>query len=71
MSGTDADDRITCFGSAEPEPETLRLTAGALTVELIAGNLRDIRFDGAEVLRAVAYIVRDKDWGIYHPSSRT
>jgi hypothetical protein len=67
MSGTDADDRITCFGSAEPEPETLRLTAGALTVELVAGNLRDIRFDGAEVLRAVAYIVRDKDWGTYAP----
>jgi D-apionolactonase len=67
MSGTDAEERIICFGSAEPEPGALRLTAGALTVELVAGNLRDIRFDGAEVLRAVAYIVRDKDWGTYAP----
>ena len=67
MSGTDSDDRIACFGSAEPAPEALILTAGALTVELVAGNLRDIRFDGAEVLRAVAYVVRDKDWGTYAP----
>jgi len=67
MSGTDADDRITCFGSAEPDPEALILAAGALTVELVDGNLRDIRFGGAEVLRAVAYIVRDKDWGTYAP----
>ena len=61
----DADDRIACFGTAEPEPEALILAAGALTVELVAGNLRDIRFDGAEVLRAIGYIVRDKDWGTY------
>ena len=67
MSVTDAEDRITCYGSPEPEPEALILTAGALTVEFIAGNLRDIRFNGVEVLRAVGYIVRDKDWGTYAP----
>jgi hypothetical protein len=39
----------------------------ALSAEFVAGNLRDIRFDGAEVIRAIGYIVRDKDWGTYAP----
>jgi hypothetical protein len=64
----DAREREACYGSAEPEPETLLLCAGALTAELVAGNLRDIRFDGVEVIRAIGYIVRDKDWGTYSPA---
>lgn len=51
------------YGTAEPEPENRELSAGPLTVTLQDGNLRTIRFMGHEVLRAVSFLVRDKDWG--------
>jgi hypothetical protein len=43
------------------------LRAGKLTAELEAGNLRYIRYDGIEMIRAVSFIVRDKNWGTYNP----
>ncbi len=55
-------------GTEEPSPESIVLKAGALTADLVAGGLRTIRYQGREVLRAVAYVVRDKDWGTYHPA---
>jgi hypothetical protein len=64
----DEADRQKLFGTAEPLPEIRHLRAGALEVELIAGNLRAVRFAGREVLRAIAYVVRDRDWGTYAPA---
>lgn len=58
---------IRLFGTDEPVPSPRLLRSGKLTAELEAGNLRYIRFDGAEVLRAISFIVRDKDWGTYNP----
>ena len=55
-------------GTEEPSPESIVLKAGALTADLVAGGLRTIRYKGREVLRAIAYVVRDKDWGTYHPA---
>ncbi|MFH5774923.1 hypothetical protein ACHFJ0_11795 [Paracoccus sp. NGMCC 1.201697] len=55
------------FGTEESVPPPRLLRAGPLSAELEAGNLRYIRYRGAEVLRAVSYIVRDKDWGTYNP----
>jgi D-apionolactonase len=55
------------FGTSLPEPKARLLKAGPLSAEFIGGNLRAIRYDGAEVLRAVSYLVRDKDWGTYAP----
>ena len=43
------------------------LRAGPLTCELDGGNLRYIRIGGREALRAIAFIVRDQDWGTYNP----
>ncbi|MCF3640250.1 hypothetical protein LXM94_09735 [Rhizobium sp. TRM95111] len=51
------------YGTDEREPEAKPLRAGALSVDLIAGNLRTIRFRDVEVLRAVSFLVRDRDWG--------
>ena len=34
---------------------------------MVEGNLRTISYDGLEVLRAISYVVRDKDWGTYSP----
>jgi D-apionolactonase len=68
MSGAGASESVVLYGAAEREPEAMVLTAGGLSAELfVAGNLRDIRFDGVEVIRAVGYIVRDEDWGTYAP----
>lgn len=55
------------LGTDEPSPDALTLVAGLLQAEFIEGGLRTIRYDGIEVLRAVAYVVRDKDWGTYAP----
>ncbi len=58
------------FGTEQPAPPPRVLKAGALTAELEAGNLRYIRFAGAEMIRAVSYVVRDRNWGTYEPEIR-
>jgi len=50
-------------GTEEPVATPTRLCAGVLSAELEAGNLRHIRHAGREVIRAISFIVRDRDWG--------
>lgn len=66
MSG--AADSFLLYGTREAEAAPRRLAAGKLAADLSDGDLRTITYDGVEVLRAVAYIVRDRDWGTYSPS---
>jgi D-apionolactonase len=54
-------------GTKEKAPKCIALKAGPLTVDFVAGNLRAIRYEGHEVLRAIAYVVRNADWGTYNP----
>jgi D-apionolactonase len=61
-------DDFALTGTYQREPEPIRLVAGPLAAELVNGNLRTVRFDGTEVLRAIGYIVRDRDWGTYEPA---
>lgn len=58
---------IRLYGTSEQVESPRLLRAGKLTAELEAGNLRYIRFDGIELIRAISFIVRDKDWGTYNP----
>jgi hypothetical protein len=58
---------IKLFGTEEPVAPRRLLAAGPLTAELDAGNLRYVRLAGVEALRAIAFIVRDRDWGTYRP----
>ncbi|HEV7249281.1 MAG TPA: hypothetical protein VGN93_20095 [Shinella sp.] len=58
-----SEDVLHLYGTDEREPESWSLAAGALGVVLQDGNLRTLRFRGHEVLRAIAFLVRDKDWG--------
>ncbi|WP_374378763.1 hypothetical protein [Dongia sp.] len=58
---------IRLFGTEEPVTPPRLLRAGPITAEFEAGNLRYIRYDGIEIMRAVSFIVRDKDWGTYNP----
>jgi D-apionolactonase len=54
-------------GTRQKIPKAVSLKAGDLTVDFVAGGLRTIRYDGHEVLRAIAYVVRDQNWGTYNP----
>lgn len=58
------------YGTDEPVPAPQILRAGALSAELVDGNLRYIRFGPEEVLRAISFVTRDKDWGTYAPEIR-
>ena len=60
-------DAFLLYGTRAVEAEPVRLSAGALSADFVNGNLRTIRHGGTEVLRAIAYIVRDRDWGTYEP----
>ncbi|RUX76075.1 MULTISPECIES: hypothetical protein [unclassified Mesorhizobium] len=61
-------DTFLLYGTRVVEAEPVRLSAGALSADFVNGNLRTIRHGGTEVLRAIAYIVRDRDWGTYEPN---
>ncbi|MBB4568844.1 D-apionate lactonase [Rhizobium leucaenae] len=60
-------DPFQLYGTRETEVPPQRLAAGRLAVDFKDGNLRAITYDGTEVLRAVSYLVRDRDWGTYAP----
>ncbi|QKV18533.1 D-apionate lactonase [Oricola thermophila] len=61
-------DAITLYGTSQPRPHGRVLRAGRLEARLEEGNLRYVRYDGVEVIRAIAYIVRDRDWGTLQPA---
>jgi hypothetical protein len=63
----EAERAIRLFGTEEPPAALRRLSAGALECVLDAGNLRWIRIGGREAIRAISFIVRDRDWGTYNP----
>jgi D-apionolactonase len=60
-------DAIRLYGTDEPVEPPRILRTGPLTVEFEAGNLRHIRYHGREMIRAISFVVRDKNWGTYAP----
>ena len=59
---------IKLCGTEEVDAPSRVLKAGALSVELENGQLRYIRIGGVEVLRAIAFLVRDENWGTFTPT---
>jgi hypothetical protein len=59
---------IILSGTEQPNVAGRTLKAGPLTAELENGALRTIRFGGVEVLRTVAFLVRDENWGTFDPA---
>jgi len=55
------------YGTNQPVDEAQRLQAGPWSALLIDGALHEIRYRDVEVIRAVAVLVRDKDWGTCRP----
>ena len=60
-----AEDNRRLYGTEQTPEPSRRLTAGPLAVDLEAGDLRDIRFGGVEVLRAISFLVRSPRWATY------
>jgi D-apionolactonase len=58
---------VRLFGTNEVVEPPRILRAGNLTAEFDAGNLRHIRYHGREMIRAISFVVRDKNWGTYAP----
>lgn len=56
---------IELFGTDEPVPQQRLLRAEPLTAILEDGNLRYIRFNGVEVVRAINYLARNGAWATY------
>jgi hypothetical protein len=58
-------DATLLYGTEEPPPEGRTLRAGQLSAELVDGNLRDIRYAGTELIRAISFLVRDRRWATF------
>jgi hypothetical protein len=59
---------IKLFGTEVPDGKRRELAAGPITAMFDNGALRYIRYRGVEVLRGIAYLLRDKNWGTYAPA---
>ena len=59
---------IALCGTEQPDVVGRTLTAGPTSVEFDNGQLRYLKVNGIEVLRAVAFLVRDENWGTYVPA---
>ena len=56
------DPAVALFGTSEPLPERVALQTGPVSATLENGALRWIRLNGVEVLRGIAFLVRDQVW---------
>jgi D-apionolactonase len=61
---------IKLFGTEAPDGKGRELRAGPLTAILDNGALRYIKLNDVEVLRAIAFLVRDENWGTCTPEIR-
>ncbi|MFC6461781.1 hypothetical protein ACFSYD_16625 [Paracoccus aerius] len=55
------------FGTDKPPRRGEVLRRGEAQVTLEAGQLRHLRIGGTEAIRAVSFLVRDRDWGTVEP----
>ncbi|MGP6090055.1 hypothetical protein [Antarctobacter jejuensis] len=59
---------IRLYGTEVPPVASEVLTVGALSFTLEEGALRHVCVDGVEVIRGIAFLVRDRDWGTLTPA---
>ncbi|GAA4228805.1 hypothetical protein GGQ68_003618 [Sagittula marina] len=51
------------YGTEEPPAPIETITHGDVALTLQAGALRHLRVGGVEVIRSIAFLARDRDWG--------
>ncbi|HEX9451639.1 MAG TPA: hypothetical protein VF934_09530 [Burkholderiales bacterium] len=59
---------IVLCGTEQPDIPGRVLIAGPLSVEFDNGQLRYLRVNGVEVLRAIGFLIRDRNWGTATPA---
>lgn len=59
---------IALCGTEQPDSPGRVLNAGPLSVEFDNGQLRYLKVAGIEVLRAIGFLIRDKNWGTATPA---
>ncbi|MEZ5832398.1 MAG: hypothetical protein R3D05_14585 [Dongiaceae bacterium] len=59
---------IALYGTTETLPDRIELKAGAISATLENGALRWIRLGDIEVLRGIAFLVRDRNWSTPGPA---
>ncbi len=67
MATTKPSRAIALTGTEQPDVVGRILQAGPMSVEFDNGQLRYLRVNGVEVLRAVGFLIRDKNWGTATP----
>ena len=68
MKATNPSRAIALCGTEQPDVPGRVLTAGPLSVEFDNGQLRYLKVNGIEVLRAIGFLIRDKNWGTATPA---
>ncbi len=68
METTQPSRAIALCGTEQPDMPGRVLTAGPLSVEFDNGQLRYLKVNDIEVLRAIGFLIRDKDWGTATPA---
>jgi hypothetical protein len=67
MSSKRASRAVKWFGTEMAVAGGRELRAGALSAVLDNGALRYVKLNGVEVLRGIAFLVRDENWGTFTP----
>ena len=55
------------YGTLEPPANSEYFTIGQMSFKLEEGALRHIKVGGIEIIRCIAFLVRDRDWGTLTP----
>ncbi|MEZ5666949.1 MAG: hypothetical protein R3F55_05875 [Alphaproteobacteria bacterium] len=58
---------VVYYGTDEPVPAPRTVRAGPVSASFDGGNLRYLKVGDVEIMRAVQFIVRDRNWGTYAP----
>ncbi|MCB5410783.1 hypothetical protein [Pseudogemmobacter faecipullorum] len=58
---------LALYGTSSPVPEARLIRHGALSLVLQDGALRHIRLGEVEMIRQIAFLARDRDWGTLVP----
>lgn len=58
---------VRLFGTEQVDPPLRRLRAGPLSIAFDNGAVRYVHFGDVEVLRGIAFLVRDENWGTLTP----
>lgn len=67
MSRKEPSRAVSLFGTEEAVDQPRIVKAGELSAEFEAGNLRYVSYAGTEMIRAISFIVRDRNWATYTP----